>query len=175
MKELDNIRNILDDMEPAEGHFERFMEKANPPKRIEFRRNISRKRIFWKAVLFPVAASIMLIFGANLLIKSLNASKVSFSETVAAMEDPQEIYSAYMDVVRESYEYLYSLTAYDPENGVSEHFNTLESITLEYVPLMEVLPEEMSEEEKAEVLREYYNKRVESVIELRKYVASIVN
>ncbi len=175
MKEFDNIRNILDDMEPVEGHFDRFLEKVNNPKRIEFRRNTPRKRIFWKAVLFPVAASIMLIFGANLLIKSLNAGNVSFSETVAAMEDPQDIYSAYMDVVRESYEYLYSLTAYDPQNGVSEHFNTLESITSEHIPLLEVLPEEMSEQEKAEVLKEYYNRRVESVVELRKYVASIVN
>jgi len=175
MKELENIRKMLDDMEPAEGHFERFLEKANPSKRIEFRRNTRRKRVFWKAVLFPVAASIMMIFGANLLIKTMSVKNESFSKTVAVMEDPQDIYNAYMDVVRESYEYLSSLTAYAPDNGVSEHFNTLESITSEYTPLMEVLPDEMSEQEKAEVLKEYYNRRVESVIELRKYVASLTH
>ncbi|HPH53547.1 MAG TPA: hypothetical protein PLY62_05745, partial [Bacteroidales bacterium] len=98
MKELENIRKMLDDMEPAEGHFERFLEKANPAKRIEFRRNTRRKRVFWKAVLFPVAASIMMIFGANLLIKTMSVKSVSFSKTVAVMEDPQDIYNAYMDV-----------------------------------------------------------------------------
>lgn len=89
------------------------------------------------------------------------------------MEDPQDIYNAYMDVVRDSYEYLSSLTAYAPNNGANEHFNTLESITSEYIPLLEVLPDEISEQEKAEILKEYYSRRVESVVELRKYVASL--
>jgi hypothetical protein len=105
----------------------------------------------------------------------MSVKNESFSKTVAVMEDPQDIYNAYMDVVKESYEYLSSLTAYAPDNGVSEHFNTLESITSEYTPLLEVLPDEMSEQEKAEVLKEYYNRRVESVIELRKYVASLTH
>ena len=173
MRELDDISEILDDMEPAEGHFDRFMEKANPPKRIEFQRNNPRKRIFWKAVLFPVAASVMMIFGANLLIRIMSINSESFSKTVSVMEDPQDIYNAYMDVVRDSYEYLSSLTAYAPNNGANEHFNTLESITSEYIPLLEVLPDEISEHEKAEILKEYYSRRVESVVELRKYVASL--
>ncbi len=174
MREIDNIRKIFDDMEPAEGHFERFLEKANSSKRIEFRRNTPRKRLFWKAVLFPVAASVMMIFGANLLIKTMNVKSDSFSKTVAVMEDPQDIYNAYMDVVRDCYDYFSSLTSYDPRNGVSEHFNTLECITSEHIPLLEVLPEELSDREKAEILKEYYNRRVASVVELRKYVASIV-
>ncbi len=175
MREIDNIRKIFDDMEPAEGHFERFLEKANPSKRIEFRRNTPRKRVFWKAVLFPVAASVMMIFGANLLIKTMSIKSDSFSKTVAVMEDPQDIYHAYMDVVRDSFEYLSSLTANDPDDGLNEHFHTLENITSEYIPLLEALPEEMSEQEKAEVLKEYYCQRVENVVALRKYVASITH
>jgi len=33
---------------------------------------------------------------------------------------------------------------------------------------------EMSEREKAEILKEYYNRRVASAMELRKYVTSLV-
>ncbi|NMB37143.1 MAG: hypothetical protein GX993_03755 [Bacteroidales bacterium] len=174
MKKNDDIRKILDDMEPAEGHFDRFLEKANPPKRIEFRRNAPRKRVFWKAVLFPVAASLMLIWGANLILKTLDTKDVSFSDKVALMDNPYDVYNAYMDVVKESFEHLSSLTAHNPHNEVSEHFNTLENITLEYVPLLDALPVEMSEREKAEILKEYYNRRVASAMELRKYVTSLV-
>lgn len=174
MKSNNNLREILDNMEPAEGHFERFLEQVNPPKRIEFRRNAPRKRVFWKTVLFPVAASLILIWGANLVFKTLSTKDESFYNKVALMEDPNDIYNAYMAVVEESFEYLSSLMAYTPYNGVSEHFNTLENITSEYIPLLDALPAELSEREKAKILKEYYNRRVAGVMELRKYVTSLV-
>ena len=108
----------------------------------------------------------MLIWGANLILKTLDTKDVSFSDKVALMDNPYDVYNAYMDVVKESFEHLSSLTAHNPHNEVSEHFNTLENITLEYVPLLDALPVEMSEREKTEALKKYYNRRVASAMEL---------
>lgn|GEM_PF-1437501 len=172
-KMLKENKTLLDQMEPEKGHAERFMDKYDTLRERK-KTNIAPKsgyRIFWRATLIPVAASLLLIFGVSRYMNKVESlQNKDFFALVENPDDPYAIYSTYMREVGESYTEISKSTAMLTTEENQEFLRTLANITDESQPMIETLPEEMSDVDKAQIVRDYYNDRLNGVETLKKSV-----
>ncbi|MBQ9185676.1 MAG: hypothetical protein IJ151_07390 [Bacteroidales bacterium] len=133
----------MDMAEPSAGHEDRFLDKlerAGKPA-------ASAKIVVWRRFMAVTSLAAAVIIGI-ILIKpgaggSLNADKDWFAD---AGDSPQAIFDAYYSQYRQNCTEL-------AEYGEDE---TLAAITREAIPLLDQLPDELSDQEKGEILRSYY-------------------
>ncbi|MDD2595972.1 MAG: hypothetical protein PHD11_09205 [Bacteroidales bacterium] len=152
----------------------RSVEAGSGKVRREIRFNRSTRKsgskVFWRAISFPIAASLMLVFAMNLFIKQLDGNKDYFAG-LENPDDPYEVYESYINQVGKSYELLANESYMMTKGTYDEFMETLNGITSENEPLYESLPEDMSDSEKAKILKEYYKERLQGVNNLNHYVA----
>ena len=84
----------------------------------------------------------------------------------AAGSSPEAVYLSYLEQVGASYEAIAAL----PGSENSDWEAAMRSVTEEAVPLFEQLPDELSEAEKAALLRDYYGELLAGVERIRKSV-----
>ena len=76
--------------------------------------------------------------------------------------DPQRICAAYFDKVSSMYDDIYKA---HPDGSLE---TAAASVAEEAVPLVDLLPDELSEKEKAAILKEYYGNLLDGLNEIRK-------
>ena len=141
MKELEQyIRSHageFDVMEPAPGHEDRFLS------RLEEAQKPARRpwRVVWSAVAAAAAISAL------------------FSVEGHRRNSPEAIYMAYMDQVSRLY-------ADCPVDAGEDWDQSLAALTEETSPLFLQLPEELSQRQKAHILKEHYASLLEGAKQL---------
>lgn len=135
----------FDTQEPAAGHEERFLARldAAPATTSPVRTFLSTLQELFRSRRFPALACALAACVAVLLILRPGDPFRS------AGNDPEAIYLAYMNEVVELYNEL-------PPEGGSERDATLQVITEEEDPLFTQLPAELTERQRARILKEYY-------------------
>lgn len=137
-------RAKVDDAIPSEGDLERFLGK------VEGSAGRSKVRPWW--LVLPAAA---VAAGLALLIFLGRGGDTAIT--------PEEVYSSYLAQVEDAME----LVRESDQDGT--WIATLEGMTFESVPMMDLLPDEMSVEDKVGILQEHYSSvlsGVEEIIEI---------
>lgn len=138
----DNLEQF-DCGEMPQGHQERFMAKLGALQAQEEKREAARpRRLFTRRSLFTASAAAAAIIIA--LFATLQPHESGDDYIIGIQELAQEMYMKEAEILQML-----------PED---EHMmiNSVKSITQEAIPLTEQLPDELSPEKRAEILREYY-------------------
>lgn len=153
----DNIHKFNEGKMP-QGHKEEFMNKINEleNKKIGI---IGFRRIIRYTSLAVAAIAIAFIIKNISINKSDSAIEVINYEQILEQQE-KEILSLTKEM--------------DPETFV-EMKNTMNIILYESIPLSEQLPDELSDEEKMEILREYYKEKSNALKSLRLLYAQETN
>ncbi len=176
----DENRIMFNDCEPEKGHMDRFLAKIGtqdeqepevdeqkPLRTIHFQRTPRRKTAFWKVITFPLAATLLLYWGMNIFIKYSTANSTGigtdYFASVKNSNNPEEIYDKYSQTVSEYIDKIADKTAMMTDEQSSQIFSTVNSIIDEPVSIEEMLPEEISDGERAAILRHYYSRKIDGV------------
>lgn len=138
---LDNLEQFNKGEMPA-GHQERFLAKLEA---LQFQEQHQEPKPHHQPIgriLFAASAAAAAIIIA--LFATLQPGNIGQSYSIGIQEMAQEMYT-------EEAEILQML----PEDDL-QMINSVKSITQEAVPLTDLLPDELSPEKRAEILREYY-------------------
>lgn len=145
-----------------EGDSERFGERWEVYRhRIKFRSGLKRrKKPLWKVVAFPLVASVALVVGVWFMFKPM-AVRQQREMILSAMDSltPAEVYEGYRSVMLQRVEEIYNLSATLDEDP-DEILMTVDIITRESIPMIDQLPDEMSDADKIKVLREYSERKI---------------
>lgn len=148
---FDAHRQEISEVEPPQGHEARFEAKLN-------RASGRRIRTFWAAVAACAAAAAIAVWGFS----AASGTEFSGEEFLAATEDdPGAIYEAYC---RESAAISLEIEIRDYSPGME---NNIRSLSEEPVPLIGLLPDELSDHEKSEIMRKYYGALLDGLNELK--------
>lgn len=137
----DNLEQFNSGEMPA-GHQERFLAKLEALQSQEQHQEPKPHRFPIRRTLFTASAAAAAIIIA--LFATLQPGNIGQSYSIGIQEMAQEMYT-------EEAEILQML----PEDDL-QMINSVKSITQEAVPLTDLLPDELSPEKRAEILREYY-------------------
>lgn len=162
--------------EGDEFRFERRWESYSRD-RIMFRSGVKRRRKpLWKVIAFPVAASLALIFGVRLLMnpfikdrqpESGNGLAVALPDTLS----PAEVYNLYYDRLLQVRDEIYDMTATMDKEDPDQIYMSVDIITREAIPLIDQLPDEMSDPDKIKVIAEYSQRRIDA---LNRYKSTLI-
>lgn len=122
-------RELIDDMVLPEGDLDVFLKKADTRRH----RTVVLK---WTSVLLANAACLALIVS------------VAFRQ----METPESVYDSYLSFVNDARQTLID------ENADQQWISTLDGVTFESVPMIDLLPEELSKKEKVGILQDHYSR-----------------
>lgn len=136
--------------------------------RIRFRSSLKRrKKPLWKVVAFPVLASLALIFGVRFLMNPyINDDIPQPDNGMLAVSDtlsPVEVYNIYYDLTQQVKDEIYTLAESLEKEDPTQIYMTVDVITREAVPIIEQLPDEMSDADKIAVLKEYSMRRINAL------------
>ena len=158
---MDNMENlekyIQDNLEQFNcgemplGHQERFMAKLQAAQAAPERK---APRLFSRRSLFAATAAAAAIVIAFFITTGSPASD-SDDYTIAIHEVAEEMYIEEAEIMM--------MLGEDDQNIV----NSVKSITEEAIPLSEQLPAELSQEKRAQILREYYKTRTAALKNFR--------
>ncbi|MBQ2913355.1 MAG: hypothetical protein IJE52_06675 [Bacteroidales bacterium] len=137
----DNLEQFNKGEMPA-GHQERFLAKLEALKSQVQHKEPKPHHLPIRRILFAASAAAAAIIIA--LFAILQPGNIGQSYSIGIQEMAQEMYT-------EEAEILQML----PEDDL-QMINSVKSITQEAVPLTDLLPDELSPEKRAEILREYY-------------------
>ncbi len=137
----DNLEQFNTGEMPA-GHQERFLAKLEALQSQEQHQEPKPHHLPIRRILFAASAAAAAIIIA--LFATLQPGNIGQSYSIGIQEMAQEMYT-------EEAEILQML----PEDDL-QMINSVKSITQEAVPLTDLLPDELSPEKRAEILREYY-------------------
>lgn len=137
----DNLEQFNTGEMPA-GHQERFLAKLEALQSREQHQEPKPHHLPIRRILFAASAAAAAIIIA--LFATLQPGNIGQSYSIGIQEMAQEMYT-------EEAEILQML----PEDDL-QMINSVKSITQEAVPLTDLLPDELSPEKRAEILREYY-------------------
>ena len=141
------MENRFDLYDLPEGHEERFLEKLDA----RTRRQQSRRIAFhWTAVAAAAAVLLLLVLPVG-------------SRHFRGARTPEAVYCAYLDQIGSCYEQL----ARNDQVDAFAWEATLASLTQETIPLVDQLPEEMSDREKTRILKKYYGELLDGANRLK--------
>lgn len=164
----DSIRTSDESAPEGDGtRFEARWEAFNRD-RIRFRSSLKRrKKPLWKVVAFPVLASLALIFGVRFLMNPyINDDILQPDNGMRAVSDtlsPVEVYNIYYDLTQQVKDEIYTLAESLEKEDPTQIYMTVDVITREAVPIIEQLPDEMSDADKIAVLKEYSMRRINAL------------
>ena len=137
------------------GHQERFMAKLAQTQKTR------RPRHFFRRAIFAAAAAAAVILGV-FIIQGIPQYRLE-QLNISIQELAQEMYleeTELLQMFQEDEQYM---------------INNVKSITEEAIPLAEQLPDELSPEKRAEILREYYKAKTASLIQIKTLYAQSAN
>ncbi len=150
------IQSNLDQFNTGEmpaGHQERFLAKLEALQSQEQHQEPKPHRLPIRRILFAASAAAAAIIIA--LFATLQPGNIGQSYSIGIQEMAQEMYT-------EEAEILQML----PEDDL-QMINSVKSITQEAIPLTDLLPNELSPEKRAEILREYYKAKTAGLKKIR--------
>lgn len=134
-----------------EGHELRFEAKMARRRR----RNVFR----YTSMAIAAAAAVLL---AAVFVFSFGRDGVKEEDYFAGVDrNPYSIYDSFLKQVRKEYTRMASLS-HDPSSDWEETFLM---VTSENIPMIELLPEDMPDEQKADILADYYQTLLESMFQ----------
>ncbi len=139
----------------------------NEVRRIQFRRNVSsarRSKPFWRVALIPVAASIALIMMIRISIAPLIQQSADSQAIVADSNTAAEAYCRHVENVAELSRSIALLTIDMSELQAKYVASVVENITRENVPIIDLLPKELSEERKIHIINDYSNRQIDALL-----------
>jgi len=89
-------------------------------------------------------------------------------------DNPVSVYTVYMNIVGSSITSISQMASMLSYEEYQSFLNTFNNITDEIIPFQEQLPDELSNQEKAEIMKQYYNDRLAGVKYLSKYMADYI-
>ncbi len=153
---------FLDDKDLPEGHEARFEAKLDAmlaSVAIEETDNgKNMKRIFTK--MFTVAASVAAACAAAMIFMNRPVEETEWFEGVG--NDPVAVYLAYSEKASAMYGEIFS------KDLDASWETTVRSIAEESVPMIDQLPDEIDNAEKADILKEYYGKILNGLDKINK-------
>lgn len=144
-------REAFDDKELPEGHLERFEGRLDDLRAVKESRS---RRVYWS-----LATGIAAALAVVLLINRPDGGKGDWFAGVG--NDQVEICEKYYSNVADIYAELYA-DGRDSEIGL-----LAEGVVDETSPLIDQLPAEMGDEERAEILKEYYGELLDALIKIK--------
>ncbi len=155
---------ILDDLELPEGHEERFEAKLDALLNVghvdgtTMNATPERHRRLIRAFSVLTAAAAAVI--AAVIFINRPAGEVDWFADV--VDDPTEVYLTYSEKATSMYREILTKDI-DGKWGI-----TIGSVAEETVPMIDLLPEEMDDAAKAEVLKDYYGKLLNGLDKINK-------
>lgn len=164
------IKDNLDKFEQGEmptGHKERFFEKLSAMEMNDkpnakqsstivqlFRRK--RKRVIWSICSAAAIIIIALFVGrpASEEIKVLDENGVEYTTLMTTLENE-----------------IIDLSKSCSKKSAKEALKASRNVTFEAIPITEQLPEELSDEERAKILRRYYKEKTDGLKRIKTYLA----
>ncbi len=175
---FDENREFLSDEQLPEGDGLSFLQKLEksglakePRRRIRFQSGVQRKsRPFWRVALIPVAASLALIFMVQLALRPiLFQMEPPVGELTAVA-----VYEQYTQEVSDLTRSIALLTM-DMSKGEADYvMSTVESITRENVPFIDLLPAELEETRKISVLQDYASTQIGALEDYKTKVENLI-
>ncbi len=135
-------------------------------RRIQFRRNTSssrRSKPFWRVALIPAAASIALIMIIRMSIVPIMQHSTDSQATGTDSSTAAEAYCRHVENVAELSRSIALLTIDMSEVQAKYVASVVENITRENVPIIDLLPKELSEEKKIHIINDYSNRQIEAL------------
>jgi len=133
-----------------------FVRLEEKPREIHFRRMTPRRKLsFVRVLAVPVAACFLCFLAIQIYLHSF--------ETEGNVLDA--IYSDYRNEILALSSEIVDMS--ETEEELEENERTIEIITFEAIPMAELLPEELSLKERAEIMKGYYAQRLDGVKRLR--------
>lgn len=150
------------------GHQERFKAKLQTTVRNDSQKNKGRKKFtIQHRTVAAISFSIAAIFILTLLLGDFSGQKGDTNISVI-------IPNAYAQEMKyEETEVMKLIKNFDAQVG-EQVMNTLDNITFEAIPLSEQLPPELSEEQRAKILKEYYKQKTDGIKKVKIFLAQEV-
>lgn len=155
MASIEEIMSAKDsqmiDIQPLpEGHELRFEAKM--------RRHSRRRLISYAASFVSVAAAVVV---AVLLFTRKDDEMIEKDFFAGVERNPASIYDSFLKQVKKEYTRMASLS----HDSSSDWEDTFRMVTSENIPMVELLPEDMPEQQKADILADYYQTLLESMFQ----------
>lgn len=162
----ENIDSFNDSEMPM-GHKERFLNKLEGEQKSGARKivQISNNRQSGKRIKFHRLVAAISSMAAVIAI-SLILLTPKESETIGIQEDNID-YAELMHILESE---IISLSEESNPDVAKEAIKASKRVTFEAVPLDEQLPAELSEREKARILKEYYKQKTEGLKKIKTYL-----
>ncbi len=186
---FDEHRELLSDEQLPEGDELGFLQKLEesglleaaeadcperqeePRRRIRFHSGVQRKsRPFWRVALIPVAASLALIFMVQLALRPILSQVELPVEELTAVAVYEQYTQEISDLTRSI-----ALLTMDMSKGEADYvMSTVESITRENVPFIDLLPAELEETRKISVLQDYASTQIGALEDYKEKVENLI-
>lgn len=148
----------MDAAEPASGHELRFLDKLEEAGLAEKKTVV----VNWRRIAIAVACAAAVIAGVVMIKPSADSIHVVHKDWFAnAEKTPEGVYEAYYEQFQKDCQEASELDA----DGV------MEDITNESIPLLDQLPDELSDVEKVAILEEHYGALLDAVAQYKEVLA----
>ena len=148
----------MDAAEPASGHELRFLDKLEDAGLVEKK----TVRLNWRRLTLAVSVAAAIIVGFVLIKPAEEIALIKHTDWFANAENtPEGVYEAYYNQFQKDCQ---EVSAYDGED-------VIEDITNEPIPLIDQLPDELSDAEKVAILQEHYGNLLDAVAQYKETLA----
>jgi len=157
-------RDLLEEESLPQGDAERFMarlaeaDEGSGRMKIHFHTSVHRRSIpIWRMLAVPAAAVILVVFSMRIFTETLSEDSLGM------------IYGSYKAQLMELSSEIVALS--QSEEDVRMYSVVIDDIDFEAIPMSEILPSELTEREKAEIMERYYSAKLDGVRRLRNILA----
>jgi len=155
-----NEDSALENQLPDGDEVRFFARLEEKPRELHFRRMAPRRKVsFARVTAVPIAACLLCFLALQLYLKSFQAGNILDS-----------IYSEYRSEALALSNQIMEMSETDED--AFQNQRTIEVITFEAIPMAELLPEELSLKERAEIMKGYYAQKING---MKKFKDSLNN
>ncbi len=158
-------KDLLEEESLPRGDAERFLarlteaDEGSGSRKIHFHASVHRRSIpVWRMLAVPAAAVILVVFSMRI-----------FTETLSEEDSLGKIYSSYRVQLMELSSEIVALSESDEDACM--YSVVIDGIDFEAIPMSEILPSELTEREKAEIMERYYSAKLDGIKRLRNILA----
>ena len=143
----------MDAAEPASGHESRFLDKLEEAGLTEKKTVV----ISWRRIAVAVACAAAIVAGVIIFKPSAELTVKHTDWFANAEKTPEGVYEAYYNQFQKDCQ---EISAFDTDD-------VLEDITNESIPLLDQLPDELSDAEKVAILEDHYGALLDAVAQYK--------
>jgi len=156
--------DLLEEESLPQGDAERFIarlteaDESSGSRKIHFHTSVHRRSIpVWRMLAIPAAAVILVVFSMRIFTETLSEDSLG------------KVYSSYRAQLMELSSEIVALS--ESEEDARMYSVVIDNIDFEAIPMSEILPSELTEREKAEIMEQYYSTKLDGIRRLRNILA----